>query len=633
MNERNREMKKLVWCIMVVCVGILCYADEQTTEEIVVTATKTEHEVKDLSGNVSIITAEEIKQSGAGNVDEILRHEAGLDMQGQAPAVKAKLNLRGVQGNYGAQRVLVLIDGRPVNEEYLGDVDFRLLPTDNIEQIEIVRGPSSALYGSNAIGGVINLISKRTDKELSANLKTFVGSFNTYGTITQHGMKLGSLDYFLTAHTETTDGYLKNTDGSNKDWQSDNFTGKVNYALDKVSLISLSLGNYTGEGNEENFIRDITRNYVDAVYRTNWATDKEANLSARVYRNGLDQNLKWKGASTAPYEQYTIGVNIQQSYKIIEGHLLTGGIDVKKEDARVEELNGTIDESINSSALYVQDEITLNKQLLLTAGVRYDDHEVFGSEISPRVGVVYHFDDKLTIRGAVGKAYRAPAISDMYLPATVYFGMTFEGSTDVEPETMWTIEAGADYKFTEQISSRLTVYKSILDNAWDYMKDPDNVFRPHNVTQNSIFGIEAETNYEVIKGLTAFANYTFNRAIYAENKSNPLIEDNYVEDIPASQGNLGVNWKPGLSAGGEGKDNTVVGLKVNAASSRYTDPENTHANRLPHYLTADINLSTQVNEYSSIQLTINNIFDRQYAETTEYMQPGRWFSASAAIRF
>ncbi|MFH1227204.1 MAG: TonB-dependent receptor [Planctomycetota bacterium] len=601
----------------------------QATSEVVVTATKTKHQVEDLSGDVTIITSREISESNARTVDQLLAHQAGMDVQGgDFPGSKPRLDARGLPGNYGVQRVLVLMDGRPVNEEYMGDVDLRMLATDNIERIEIVRGPASALYGSNAIGGVINIITKSSQDNQKAGLRTTVGSFNTYSNSVNHGMNLGRMDYFISAGDRSTDGYLKNTNGTPKNWASQNASIKAGWKLNDDSSINLALGRDDGKGREDNFIRNLATDYVNLTYKNTLAKNTPSDLAVRVYRNGLDQDLDWYFMPIGKYDQSTTGVQVQQSLQPLKDHLLTIGADSKTEDVLVEEANGIINETVNSQALYVQDEISLlaGNAMILTLGLRYDKHEEFGSQVSPRVGAMYHLNERATLRAAVGKAYRAPAVSDLYLPTTPYGPVTFQGNPNLNPETLWSVDAGADYKFTKDLSGRLTVSQSTLKGAWDYMRDPDNIYRPRNVTQMAVNVVEAEAQYRVVEQLSATANYTFNDASYKKDRSDdPAIEGKRVEEIPLWQSSLGLRFQ--ANAG------TVLNLKTRITGPRYTDPENTGVNRLNKSAVTELDLSSVINKNSSFFITVHNLFNRQYKEVIDYYQPGRWFETGFSLKF
>ena len=624
-------MKRLALIAGICALSLPLMAEDSTsapkTEEIIVTATKTENQVKDISENVTIIRAQEIKESQAHTVDEVLKSQAGLDIQGGSfPASKIRIQMRGLPGNYGAQRTLIMMDGRPINEEYMGDVDFRFIPVDNIERIEIVRGPVSALYGSNAVGGVVNLITKSGHDKPMINLSTTSGSFNTYGTILQHSRQVNNMDYFISAGQQTTDGYLRNSDNTPKNWSIQNISARVNWAPDDESSLGLALGINNGTGIEENFKRIQDTDYLNISYQTQWLKDYDGAFTARVYRNGLIQDLEWKFGFTGSYEQATMGVQIQQSLQPAEKHLLTLGIDTKQQDVLVNETNGIIDQTVNSQAIYIQDEIKLADAVIGTLGLRYDRHDEFGSQVSPRLGLVYHLSEQTSLRVAVGKGYREPTVSDMFLPLTPYGPITFQGNANLKPETLWSYELGIDHRFNTDMSLRLTIFQSQLQDAWDYMRDADNIYRPNNVTQLSIQGLETEAKYRVIKGLDIFANYTYTDAKYDKDETKPLIKGNYVEEVPRNQGNLGLRFQPS-------DNNAIINFMLNGAGERYTDPENTRANKLMKYLVATAGVSSNITKTSSFFVTVHNLFDREYKETMEYYQPGRWFETGLSIQF
>ncbi|MBI5779839.1 MAG: TonB-dependent receptor [Planctomycetes bacterium] len=607
-------------------------ADANKAEEIIVTATRTKQEIKDISGNATLISSLEIKESNSRTVDDILKYQGGIDIQGGGFfGSKIRMEMRGVPSNYGPQRVLVMMDNRPVNEEYLGDVDFRFLPVDNVERVEIVRGPASALYGSNAVGGVINLITKSGRESPILNLATNSGSFNTSGATLQHARQTGSLAYFISAGEQTTDGYIKNSDGTAKNWSTQNISTRGNWQVNDESSVALSVGINNGKGIEENFTRDQNTNYLNLSYQTKLFNTYDGEFTARVYRNGLKQDLEWKFGAIGTYDQSTLGTQLQQSIQPIENHLVTFGIDAKQQDVLVSETNGIINETVNSQAAYVQDEIVLSenpggKSVIGTVGLRYDQHEEFGSAVSPRFGVVYHLNEQTSLRTAVGKGYREPTVSDMFLPLTPYGPITFQGNANVNPETLWSYELGIDHKFAKDLSARLTLYQSQLDDAWDYMRDTDNIYRPHNVTQLSMQGIEAEVKYGLTKELFTFANYTYTDAKYKKDKNNPSIEGNYVEEVPRNQGNLGLRFQPENST-------LVINLRANGAGERFTDTDNTRANTLPKHLVATAGVSSGINKNSSLFVTVHNLFDRTYKEVFDYYQPGRWFDAGLSIQF
>ena len=584
--------------------------------KIVVTATKTEKMLKDLGGGITVITREDIRESNAKSVSGLLRTVTGIDMQDEgAFGHKARLNMRGLQGRYGSQHVLVLQDGRPVNEEYLGDVDFRLLPVDNIERIEIVRGPGSALYGANAMGGVINIITKTGEKEPFAQIQTSGGSHNTQWYKAQYGARTGNFHHFTTLGYHYTDGYLKNTDGTDKDWHSGHFTGKLGYEFADDSDLTFSFGYTRGVGTKEDFEEEKTVDYEDLAYSLNWNPDKEARLLARIYRNGFDQDLAWNSGFTGEYDQFTLGSLVQQSYRLGTTHLLTTGIDLKIEDVDILEAGGKVEELLTTTAFYLQDEIDVTKALSLTLGSRYDSKSEFGGEFSPRAGMLYKLTEITSFYASSSKGWRAPTPSDMFLPRTTYFGMTFEGNPDLEPETMWSYELGAKHVFGGKALGEITLYKNDIKDAWDFMQDPDTIYRPNNVTQVETYGVEGKLLYDISKNLAGQINYSYTQPKYKKYDPDPTIEGNRLEDILKHSGGLGLRY---TSEGG-----SVFNVYARYGGDRFTDPENSPDGKLSSFTVTNVGAYLPVTKETGITVSILNLFDKEYRETIHYKQPGR----------
>ncbi|MHC4253513.1 MAG: TonB-dependent receptor plug domain-containing protein, partial [Planctomycetota bacterium] len=188
--------------------------DTEDLPEIVVTAERTPTEIEDLGGGIDVVRPDDAPGPKAG-VSELLSSVVGVGVQGgDFVGEKATVNTRGIQGMYGVQRTLVLSDGVPINDAYLGDADLRLFSLGMIDRIEVVRGPGSALYGSNALGGVVNVISRRGGETPETELSVFAGGHDTYGGSLGHGGRVGALGYFLSGEMLSTNGYIRNPDGS-----------------------------------------------------------------------------------------------------------------------------------------------------------------------------------------------------------------------------------------------------------------------------------------------------------------------------------------------------------------------------------------------------------------------------------
>ncbi|MDD4872822.1 MAG: TonB-dependent receptor plug domain-containing protein, partial [Kiritimatiellae bacterium] len=214
--------------------GITSWAQQTNSpslKEIVVIGTRTEKDVKDVPATVQVIEPSAVKSQNPVTIDELFGRVAGVDLQGSGfPGSFVRLNMRGLSDGYQTERVLVLQDGRRVNDQYQGNVEFSMIPADGVEKVELLRGPASALYGYNAMAGVINIISKTGTTTPTGRLSAEIGTHDTYHYSAEHGWKTGPFDYFIAGSHIETDGYMLNSDGTKRDWEADNVMG--NFGLE-----------------------------------------------------------------------------------------------------------------------------------------------------------------------------------------------------------------------------------------------------------------------------------------------------------------------------------------------------------------------------------------------------------------
>ncbi len=602
-----------------------------TLDELVVVGTRTERKLKSLSDTVSVIPQSDIEASHAVTVDELLASVPGVNVQGAGElGEKVTLNIRGLQGRYGAQRVLVLIDGRPANEEYLGDFDFRFVPVEAIERIEVSKGPASALYGGLAIGGVINIVTKDPRKKKAGKFSASLGSHNSrrYTTVVSTGGK--TLAGLFTGSGFGTDGYLKNSDGSNRDWESARFFAKVVRRMGERSVLTFATGASYGTGHEEDFKLHQVNEFQYLRIQTPLGEGSDRKLEVRVFRNGTYQERGWKlFGIEARYHQYTAGAQVQYTHKLGKHNTLTSGAEIKTQRANVGELTGHIEEQITESACYVQKEVGIGT-FKFTLGVRLDSNEEFGSQVSPRAGITYEPVKDTVFRVTGGKAFRPPTISDLYMPPTLYMGMIFEGNPDLDPETLWSGEFGVRQKMRvagKKVSIDAAVYRSRGVDFWDYMvvQFVPLTLRPLNVNAVSIFGSEVELAAILAQGLKVTLGYTYTDARYARYEPDPAIEHNHVEDIPQHTGSASLAYRS--------PEGHTAALVVRIAGDRYTDPQNTKANKLHSFWTLGVTGTAKLSKYTSAFARIGNLTDEKYRVVAGQVQPGRTFTIGISLSF
>ena len=189
--------------------------------EIVVTATRTPRTIKSLTGSATVVTEEQFATQATASVDAALGSYAGVNAIGDARfGQEVKLNLRGFNSGFSTQRALILLDGRPLTSEYLGETNLVLYPLASMARIELVRGVAGAAYGTNALGGVVNLIPRRGGPKASGVVNLEGGSFGTAGVGASYGGMIGSVDVEASGGARTTNGYRDNELGEPVDWDA-----------------------------------------------------------------------------------------------------------------------------------------------------------------------------------------------------------------------------------------------------------------------------------------------------------------------------------------------------------------------------------------------------------------------------
>ncbi len=594
-------------------------------DEILVTATRTERSVHDIPASVQVIDGETIKRANATGLGELFRAAVGLDLQGGGfPGEQAILNVRGMTAGYQSPHVLVLVDGRRINDQYQSSVEMGQLPADNIERIEIIRGPASALYGSNAEGGVINIITKKGTGKPETRISAEGGDFNTQRYKMSHGGQKGDFDYFVTGSYFDTDGYMRNSDGTKRDWSAMNFTGNFGWQVGRDSELRLGAGNYSGEGTDEQSERKARRDYEDLVYSLKWDKNRDAKLRVRAYRNGEHSEYAWKHSGTGIYDMYTVGGEAQQSLWVAERNLVTVGAEGRQDNVDIDEVLGPTKQDATTTGVYGQDEIRLNDQWQLTMGLRDDYNEDYGSELSPRLGILYKPSKNNEIFASANRAHRAPSLSDKYVRVE-YNGLLFQGNPDLNPETVTAYEVGTRCRFGENATAELSVFFNDMKDTFDFLMDPDGQFRNHNVTRSRAAGFETGVRWMCIRNLTLFANWTFTDGKYDEYLPDPTVEGNEIAFLARDRLGFGLDFATSKGLASQ--------VECSYAGPRYIDAQNTADTRLDGYVVVNWRSSVELFKRVRLMLNINNLFDEKYQSLPRVDEPGRNFMAGMEVAF
>lgn len=630
---------------------IYCLANETPSfdlEQVVVTATRTEAKMKDVPASVSIVTAKEIKESGANNMGDVLKKVNGLfivDLYGNGSDIR--IGLRGFQGVNANQNVQVQMDGIPVNDQgqfvntALGNINL-----DNVERIEVVRGPASALYGSNSIGGVINIITKKgsLDGKTTTTVKT--GSYKGWDYAVGHSGQQNNLSYSFTYRGQQGDGYRKNSDYDNKLFHSrfDVDLGDKNNIELIVDHNKRDFG-YPGTLTQAEYNRDprrastpydrksIKEDRIAAIYKAQ--IEPNVSLTNKIFYSKVNQNQRFD-LDIPPKNEFifhltdsegkTYGMESQVNFKTNlwgNEHDIIAGVLYKKEklikDFFYEVVgvpgatkNNTLDRK--TTAFYVQDQLKVSSRTSLTIGLRHDkfdfdysDHKNSSQNYStstdawsPKMALNYKISEKTSAYASISRAFKPP--SD---PKLIY-------SNRLEPEKAWNYEVGVKSSPTKKISYSLAGYRMNIDNL--VVLDPVDLVSNRNAGEAHHQGIEFETEYQMDSRWSAVLNYNYVQAkydkySYEDDYGNLQIANGkHIEEVPRQMLVTGLRY--------DDKQKFQGNLSLRWVDKQYMDAMNTA--ELPSYAVVDVGMRQKLDKDTILSLNVYNLFDKKYAENAHY---------------
>ncbi|MBM4140498.1 MAG: TonB-dependent receptor [Nitrospira sp.] len=454
-------------------------------EEVVVTATKIEKSVEDVTQDVTVITKKEIESGSYRSISEVVRNVMGINLfeYGNRGAT-ASVSLRGST----SEQVLILIDGKRLNKPGDGQFDLNTIsiPLENIERIEILRGASSALYGSDAMGGVINIITRIPDEpvtKFSASYGRFVTrdlSFNT-------SRKIGKTGFYLSLSKGSSEGFR-----ANSDYDIDAINTKITFDLSKDIRADLNIDyNHKDVGSpgsltwptpfatqtDENLLTGITLKIKDAVLKL-----YSHNSRIRYINPGSEDNT---------HKNHVNGLDLQHSILIGSSNLLTGGIELLEEDIdsrdNINTANSVGKHSRTRKGIFLQNETSISEKTVLTLGARYDDIDS-KNRLSPKASFLVKLPRQTNISLSAGKGFRVPAMNALYWPDTGWA----VGNPNLKPEQSTEYEGGIQKFFGNSGNVKLIAFEKRSKDLIQWQEISPGRWSPVNVAKARIRGFETE---------------------------------------------------------------------------------------------------------------------------------------------
>lgn len=493
-------------------------------EQLVVTATMTEKEIEKAPGSIEIISEQEILEMNAETLAEALEEASNL-LVVTAEGKQKAARIRGTESIHS----LVLIDGRRLTSGFKGLVDLEHIPVDMIARIEVVRGPASALYGSDALGGVINIITKRPPEDLSMGVTGQYGQ-RTYSD--QHdergrafiGNSWGRFGFLLAGGLQEKDYYDRDgvapNDGDDISLRS--LAGRFSFDINDAHGLLAGFEHIYKNDIGLRYQQQLDRKWDHVDERTNYFLQYNGNISPlfklMLRANHSDQknhtNLDPPTSTVDEEEKSDLDQLEGRFTGIIGKHLLTFGTEYR--DTGLEEGSG-IEHDVENLSFYAQDEYQIFDPLYLVFGVRLDDHSEFGSEWTPRTSLVYNMFDNLRLKASYGTGFRAPSISELFITSYRSQGKSiYEPNPDLEPETSKSYEIGLEGEY-KRFRGRIMAFKNEIEDLIDAVyyrsvgsgKKTEYYYRYQNISKVNISGVEFGWNLDMSHGFLLSGNLAY----------------------------------------------------------------------------------------------------------------------------
>ncbi|NUM80711.1 TonB-dependent receptor [bacterium] len=643
------------------------------SEDIVITASRKEQTAVLAPASVGVISAEDMHRKNIATFDQAIETAPSVQITRSSSSNVQAVSIRGSSEVAGAgvgNRVLLLIDGRPALSPESGGALWNLVPTNSVERIEVVKGAYSSLYGSSAMGGVVNVITKKPLGKPYTKIHTEYGFYNKapkytgydafgdFNTIeVSHQQKVGNFSYLFDLGRKSNDGHKENT------------------AFNMYSVYTKLMQNFS---NNRNMQWSANFNLIDNGYPGTWRSflqpynvgdakkdneQKRYEISSDLYYYAIPSVSVKYSTRFYYYQNYceytfwndpdnpsnineTIGKetirtrrvgNVTQlDYYWGSNHYLIAGADVQADfiDARpADVLYGK--HKASNLAGYIQDEIKLHSKLITTLGMRYDYNTIVNGysegNFSPKISMVYSITPDWSVRTLFAQAFRNPSIAERYIQYEQGGGISFRQSPNLRSEKLFaSFELGTKFKITEYTHYDISFFWNEYKNLIAYVQVPNQglLYEVQNLARARMRGVELNTQILCKRYYTATIGYTY---LDARDVSKNAGQN----DVGYARGNHNLPYK--IKHSFNFTSDVTYGAMAFNVNGRYNSAikeVSIYPGSEPGaYFIINSKFSWKFMAHHSVYLGVNNITNKQYEEIERYRMPGRNFMAGMILNF
>ncbi|WPP52344.1 TonB-dependent receptor [Catalinimonas niigatensis] len=595
-----------------ICVSLLAmngYAQEDTTtielNNLNITENRMQTPFSESARSIYVVSRQQLEQAPVQSLNEVLSYVPGVDIRQRGPAgVQADVSIRG--GTF--EQTLILINGIKMSDPQTGHHLMNLpLDIDNIERIEVLKGPGARIYGQNAFSGAINIITK-VPAEPMAVISGYGGAFETFGGNVSVALPGESYGQYVAVSHDQSEGYRENADYkiTNAFYQSylQLEEGKVNF-MGGYTQRAFGAQNFYTTAYEE--YEEVNTLFLSADYelkKNNWT------LQPRIYwRRNHDNFILVRSDPDFFNNLHTTHVGGAEVHSTYRSKLGLSGIGL---EYRYEDINSTNlgERNRNTAGIFAEHRFYLFDRLDLTPGLYLNWYSDYGWNLFPGLDASYEINTKLKAFANIGRSFRIPTYTDLY-----YQGPDNIGNDQLEPEDAITYEGGFKY-FSGDFWGQLSYFKRDASNLIDWVRSNDTQpWQPQNFYNVDIQGIEAGVNFDFSKNQTAWVkrvsiNYTF---LDAELLDTEGVESRYALDNLNHQLIFEVTHK-------------IIGPVNHSLRMRYLDRAT-----LSDYTLLDSRIFYKSEQFN-IFAEATNITNTEYQEINNVPMPGRWFRAGVTFK-
>lgn len=597
-----------------------------TLDGIVVTASRVPEKKIDSNADVSVVTSKEIEEKHYDDVSEAVKHVPGVTISSQGASSQVGMSSQ-IYIN-GSKNVVVLVDGmrRNTNGNSLCTADIGdMVNMDSIDHIEVLKGSASTLYGSDAQGGVINIITKKAKNDgVRTTLRTSFGNESREKYSLHNEGREENVFWNVDAGKELQGKYK---DGWGRrvinHLNAEHYNVKLGYDLGNDSDVVFNYEKYTSDYIRPNYGTNDTARARGKKDNDSVSLQYKAKLNDRltsqfsIYRNNTHINDNYTASALwdiCDMKMRTTGISDQLTYTM-DRQTITGGFDWYKDEIPYYKGNPDVEgTSITNTAFYLQDKVDLTDRWNVTPGIRVDHHSEFGTHTSPSLSVGYKKNEKTNYYINYKSFFVAPSLYNLYSPSPY-------GNKDLDPEEGNTVEFGVNHRFTDSLDGTFNVFHTHAKNLIVF----DDRYK--NSGKTNANGFSLSLNKEFSRHWNASLGYSY---LHMQAKAGENINNNGA--LPESTLHVNVSYKA---------DKFNASLDGRGVMNRYGSKKYPEMRNYANYWVWDMAANYHFTKNATFFARVNNIFDQFYTDygssydpyDTWYSAPGRNFEVGLQFTF